>query len=104
MKRTALPKAVPAPPGLVVEKLRCGDEELLVFSWEQPPADVTALTCAERDVLARVVRGATNRAIARARRTSTRTVANQVSRLLRKTGSPSRFDLIRRFAGRLDDG
>jgi DNA-binding NarL/FixJ family response regulator len=83
------------PPNLVVEKI---DDELMVFSWDiaTPPSELTA---AERQVLARVVRGESNAAIARARKTSVRTIANQVASLLRKTGASSRFDLIRRFGG-----
>ena len=94
-KRTA-----PPPTNLVAERI---DDELVVFSWdiaEPPPAK---LTSAERDVLARVVRGESNQAIATARKTSVRTIANQVASLLRKTGATSRFDLIRRYGG-LRDG
>lgn len=88
-------KRIGPPPNLVAEKI---DDELVVFSWDiaPPPA---VLTSAERDVLARVVGGESNRAIATARRTSVRTIANQVASLLRKTGATSRFDLIRRFGG-----
>ena len=83
------------PPGLVVEHV---GEEFVVFSWElgAPPSTLTA---AERDVLVRVARGDSNAAIARARKTSVRTTANQVASLLRKTGAASRFDLIRQFGG-----
>ena len=93
-------KRMAPPPNLVAERI---DDELVVFSWdvaEPPPAQ---LTSAERAVLARVVRGDTNQAIARARKTSVRTIANQDASLLRKTGAASRFDLIRRFGG-LRDG
>lgn len=92
-------KRIDPPPNLVAEKL---DDELVVFSWDlaAPPP---VLTSAERDVLVRVVRGASNAAIARARKTSVRTIANQVASLLRKTGAASRFDLIRRYGG-LRDG
>lgn len=93
-------KRIEPPANLSAERI---DEDLIVFSWEVaegPPADLTA---AERDVLARVVRGESNAAIATARKTSVRTIANQVARLLRKTGAASRFDLIRRFQG-LRDG
>jgi DNA-binding NarL/FixJ family response regulator len=84
------------PPSLAAEKI---DDDLVVFSWDvaaRPPAELTA---AERDVLARVARGQSNAAIARARKTSARTVANQVASLLRKTGSSSRYDLICKFGG-----
>ena len=89
-------KRIAPPPNLVAERI---DDELVVFSWDiaQPPPE---LTVAERDVLARVVKGESNAAIARARKTSVRTIANQVASLLRKTGASSRYDLIRRFGGR----
>jgi DNA-binding CsgD family transcriptional regulator len=87
------------PAGLGVERLRVDGEELLVFSWSERAPTVTGLTAAECEVLARVVRGESNAAIARGRKTSERTVANQVASLLRKTGAKSRFDLIRRYAG-----
>ncbi|HSD90908.1 MAG TPA: helix-turn-helix transcriptional regulator [Kofleriaceae bacterium] len=87
------------PKGLGVERLVVDGEELLVFSWSEAPAILMGLTGAEREVLARVVRGESNAAIARGRKTSERTVANQVASLLRKTGAKSRFDLIRRYAG-----
>ena len=93
-------KRMAPPPNLVAERI---DEELVVFSWdvaEPPPAE---LTSAERDVLTRVVRGESNSAIATSRKTSVRTIANQVASLLRKTGAASRFDLIRRYGG-LRDG
>ena len=48
------------------------------------------LTPAERDVLALVRMGHTNAAIAKARKRSERTVANQVASLLRKLDAPSR--------------
>lgn len=87
------------PAGLDVERLVVDGEELLVFSWSEEAPAITGLTAAERDVLARVVRGESNAAIAKGRSTSARTVANQVASLLRKTGARSRFDLIRRYAG-----
>ncbi|MET0285121.1 MAG: helix-turn-helix transcriptional regulator [Polyangiales bacterium] len=52
------------------------------------------LTQAEHEVLALVRAGHSNQAIATARGTSTRTVANQVASLLRKTGGTSRRALI----------
>jgi DNA-binding NarL/FixJ family response regulator len=49
-----------------------------------------ALTPAERDVLALVRAGYANADIARLRKRSTNTIANQVASLLRKTGLPGR--------------
>jgi DNA-binding NarL/FixJ family response regulator len=95
--RTARP-----PRGLVAEHIEVEGEEMMVFSWEdraeslEPPE---TLSVAERDVLLRIVRGDTNAAIAKARQTAVRTVANQVASLLKKTGAASRYELIQRFAG-----
>lgn len=89
-------RRISPPPNLVVERL---DEEFIVLSWDAGVALPPVLTAAERDVLARVVRGESNATIARARKTSVRTTANQVASVLRKTGARSRFDLIRRYGG-----
>ncbi|MDX2090347.1 MAG: helix-turn-helix transcriptional regulator [Kofleriaceae bacterium] len=57
-------------------------------------ADITMLTAAEREVVAMIREGASNREIARSRGTSTRTVANQVASVLRKLGVFSRADIV----------
>jgi DNA-binding NarL/FixJ family response regulator len=57
------------------------------------------LTVAEREVVAGVLNGRSNAAIAAARRTSTRTVANQLAAIYRKLGVSSRWELAAR-AGR----
>jgi DNA-binding NarL/FixJ family response regulator len=95
--RTARP-----PKGLVADTIEVDGEELIVFSWEdraESTAPPGTLSAAERDVLERIVRGDTNAAIARARNTAVRTVANQVASLLKKTGAASRYELIQRYAG-----
>ncbi len=71
----------------------------MIFSWTAPDERPADLSKAERDVLERVTRGESNATIARARKTSVRTVANQVASILRKTGAASRFELIQRYAG-----
>ncbi|MBK7193709.1 MAG: helix-turn-helix transcriptional regulator [Myxococcales bacterium] len=82
------------PPALAVTYV---DEDFAVFEWTAAdPAPRPALTPAEDAVLAAIVRGDSNAAIAAARQTSVRTVANQVAALLRKLGASSRYDLIRR--------
>jgi DNA-binding NarL/FixJ family response regulator len=63
-------------------------ETYLVVEWT--PATVGSLTPAERSVAELVARGATNQEIARVRRTSTRTIANQIASILRKLGVSSR--------------
>jgi DNA-binding CsgD family transcriptional regulator len=76
-------------------------EEFVLFTWDvKMRADdgaLQGLSDAERDVFTRVVAGASNAEIARARSVSPRTVANQVASLLRKLGAGSRFELMRRF-------
>lgn len=102
MPARSKPRVVRPPQGLVVDKLVVGGEELVVFSWTTGETHVPeGLSKAEADVLARVVRGESNATIAKARKTSERTVANQVASLLRKTRAASRYELIRRFAGTL---
>lgn len=56
----------------------------------------TALTTAEREVLALLRKGMSNGAIARLRRRSVHTVANQVSTILAKLAAPSRRTLVAR--------
>jgi DNA-binding CsgD family transcriptional regulator len=56
-----------------------------------------ALTIAERDVLELIVGGYSNLQIATLRGRSQRTIANQVSALLRKTGLTSRRNLMVAF-------
>ena len=56
------------------------------------------LTQAERQVVVAVLNGRTNAAIAKARRTSSRTVANQLAGIYRKLGVASRWELAARSA------
>ena len=69
------------------------DGVVLVFECEIAQRESMRLTRAERAVLARMLRGDTNHAISRERGTSARTVANQVSVILRKFGVSSRNEL-----------
>jgi DNA-binding NarL/FixJ family response regulator len=62
----------------------------LVVEWKPPSERLATLTRSERRVAELVARGKTNQEIARARRTSVRTVANQVAAILRKLGATSR--------------
>jgi len=61
-----------------------------------PDADFTG---AQREILALLQVGLSNREIARQRARSVRTIANQVASLLRKTGSASRRELVVRPLG-----
>jgi DNA-binding NarL/FixJ family response regulator len=76
-------------------KVRVGDAHLdvLVASTLPSVAKLGPLTSAERDVATSVMLGLANAAIARARGTSTRTVANQVRRVFTKLGVRSRGEL-----------
>jgi len=58
----------------------------------------TELTEAEREVVAAIVEGHTEAAIARRRRTSIRTVQNQLGQIYRKTGCRSRAELVAKLA------
>jgi DNA-binding NarL/FixJ family response regulator len=61
------------------------------------PARAARLTVAEYDVVEHVLRGASNAAIAKARRTSTHTVANQLRAIFAKLHVESRTELARAF-------
>jgi DNA-binding NarL/FixJ family response regulator len=88
------------PPELVSTRLELAGERFLVLSFPAPHLDATALSPAEREILRAILDGRTNRAIAQRRRTSVRTVANQVAAILKKLGANSRYELARRFGRR----
>lgn len=56
-----------------------------------------SLSPAEREVVSLLLTGASNAAIAKARRVSVRTIANQVANALKKLKVGSRTELIARF-------
>ena len=58
-----------------------------------PNANLDALTQAEQDVLQLMMAGSSNRQIAHARGSSSRTVANQIASIFRKLGVASRAEL-----------
>lgn len=94
------PLAVPEPFGLRASFVEIEGERLLVLSYPVPSARLPhSLTSAERDVALAMLGGRSNRAIARARGTAERTVANQVAAIYRKLGVRSRTELGRRLAG-----
>lgn len=98
-ERGGADSAGPAATGFAI-----GSDEFMLLSWPvdalkpSAPGGDERYTAAERAVLALVVGGAGNAAIARARGTSLRTVANQVASLLRKSGMSSRLELIARLS------
>jgi DNA-binding NarL/FixJ family response regulator len=59
-----------------------------------PSQGLSTLSAAETGVLAELVAGRSNQAIAAARGTSVRTVTNQVSAVFRKLGVQSRAELV----------
>lgn len=91
--------AVPEPVGLRASLVEIDGEGLLVLSYPVPsPRLPHSLTSAEREVALALLAGRSNRAIAQARGTAERTVANQVAAIYRKLGVRSRTELGRRLA------
>jgi DNA-binding NarL/FixJ family response regulator len=78
-----------------LEVLVSDDEAVVVFAI---PGTRVALTASESAILVDIVRGRSNAAIARRRRRSLRTVANQVASVLRKLGLRSRVGSRRESA------
>jgi DNA-binding CsgD family transcriptional regulator len=92
------------PHGLEVRTFRRGSDEFAVFSFPLAPPDAHArnaaagLTDAERDVVSLILREESIAAVARERRSSPRTIANQLSSIYRKLGVRSRRELRARVA------
>jgi DNA-binding CsgD family transcriptional regulator len=83
-----------SPAGLRATILGTTSGRYVVLSYPLPGASPTsALTSAEREVLALMLAGASNAGIARQRDTAVRTVANQVAAIFRKLGVSSRSQL-----------
>lgn len=74
-------------------QLQLGNEELMVLSVSCVASRLDGLTPAEREVAALMLEGLSNRAIAKRRGASGRTVANQISSIFRKLGVTSRSEL-----------
>jgi DNA-binding CsgD family transcriptional regulator len=90
----------PPPLGLRGRRLSFAQAEILVLCFPLENAALpTSLTAAERDVVERVLGGASNEEIAAARRSSRRTVANQLGSIFKKLGVASRAELASRLAG-----
>jgi DNA-binding NarL/FixJ family response regulator len=71
-------------------------ESCWLFVPLEAQAPDPSLTSAERQVVEHVLSGRSNAAIARARSTSSRTVANQLAAIYRKLGVSSRWELAAR--------
>jgi len=91
MKRD-LPATAPA--SLVAYELEPGK---VLFVHSLARGTIPGLTPAEEEVLALVLDGHDNAAIAAARKTASRTVANQLSSIFRKTGTFSCAELAARI-------
>lgn len=75
-----------------------GDLAVISARVAQPGVRVH-LTDAERAIVRRIASGDSNRAIAEARGTSARTVANQIAAIFAKLGVASRSELLARLRG-----
>src|SRR5436190_13058546 len=92
------PLDVPAPRSLRVFFLPLDGKRHAVLSFDLPDEDIPAsMTGAERAVLTLLLGGRSNADIARTRRTSPRTVANQIAAIYKKLGVSSRRELAVRL-------
>lgn len=83
-----------APPrDLRATEFELGGDTFVVLSYAAEAPTLDVLTGAERQVLGLLLEGLTNAAIARARGTALRTVANQVAAIFAKLGVGSRAEL-----------
>ena len=75
-----------------------GGQEIAILSYRSSGAERPALSAAEVEVLGFLLRGDSNAAIAKARRSSVKTVENQIAELYRKLGVSSRGELAAKWA------
>lgn len=80
-----------------VDHFAVGGTEFVRLAIPLVPPLPAALTAAEREVVALILDGKSNAAIAKARGVAVRTVANQVASILRKLDVESRSALIARL-------
>ncbi|NOU29432.1 MAG: helix-turn-helix transcriptional regulator [Polyangiaceae bacterium] len=93
MKEPATTQHAPEPSSL--EGFPLGTFQVVVLSGPE----FERLTLAERAVVGLAAAGLSNEQIARARKSATRTVANQLASAFRKVGVGSRFELAARLRG-----
>jgi DNA-binding CsgD family transcriptional regulator len=95
----------PRDSALEVFDVEIGDQALVVLSLpaRRRAEVVDGLTPAERSVAQLAMTGMSSAAIARRRRCSARTVANQLASVYRKLGVQSRGELAARLADRGED-
>lgn len=100
MKKPVASPGVPTPPGLTAHTVVVDEQSYLVLGhpWSHAPRVLlVGLTEAERDVARRLLAGEKQGDIARARRSSPRTVAVQIASIYRKAGVSSRVELALLF-------
>jgi DNA-binding CsgD family transcriptional regulator len=86
---------LPGPRGLRASRFCVGSEDFAVLSFPiSTPSLPPSLSAAEREVALHLLEGRSNAQIAASRRTSVRTVANQVASLLRKLEVRSRAEFV----------
>jgi DNA-binding NarL/FixJ family response regulator len=87
---------IPPPPRqLTGTVLKVGKDQYAILKWPIASKDEDeTLSPAERDVMSLAQKGLSNSQIAKARRTSDRTVANQLASVFRKLGIRSRLELF----------
>jgi len=94
------------PANLKAYRFDVGDDEWVIFAVPAK-GDATAVSIdlpeAQRAVLTLLLAGASNDEIAKKRKTSVRTVANQVATLLKRFGVSSRYELVARVRPRKND-
>jgi len=87
---------IPPPPrGLTGRILKVGKDQYAILQWPiSSECESKVLSPAETEVMTLAQQGLSNAAIARARNTSARTVANQLASVFRKLGIRSRLELF----------
>lgn len=87
--------AIRAPAGLRASLFGDGSCEYALLEWPLPaPSLAATFGAAEGDVLRALAAGLSNAEIARTRRRSPHTIANQVARIYRRLGVRSRLELF----------
>lgn len=88
-------RPVAHPPGLEVSRMTVGEQELALLTFPlRPPALPDSFSGAEREIALAVLEGRSNAEIAADRKTSVRTVANQIGAMFRKLGVHSRPEFV----------
>lgn len=86
--------------GVMVTRMDLGSDQFLVLSVKtEPGASLSTLTPAEREVVRGLLQGLSNAEIATNRKTSGRTVANQIAAVFRKLDVSSRAELAALLSG-----